>query len=73
MNGKAAKKRKRTPKAKAVYSERKKTTGCLESAGGFAGAGCEDLGGEHVQWTEETDDDCALHCCSAFAAGRFGV
>jgi hypothetical protein len=27
MNGNAAKKRKSTPKAKAVYSERKKTTG----------------------------------------------
>ena len=32
MNGNAAKKRKSTPKAKAVYSERKKTTGWSMSA-----------------------------------------
>jgi hypothetical protein len=41
MYGKAAKRRKSTPNAKAVYRDRKKTTGCVESVtlscGGIAG------------------------------------
>lgn len=70
MYGKAAKKRNRTPKAKAVYNERKNTTGCVRSVDRCRDLRHHYLGDEHMHWPKKARDNGSLHCsCSSTSCG----